>query len=134
MSVSISDGDDDGDSLRRLGAQAGLALQSIYGFPILDCYLLSPPVHILTAGFYCTCPWPPFNLATPFLGVPLYMAHPDPIPPHEAQPPAAPPYPIQSKSSESYPSEMMDSSSSSSSTPDDGFVPADHEPAGFMPN
>ena len=25
---------------------------------------------------------PLFDLAAPFLGVPLYMAHPDPVPPH----------------------------------------------------
>ena len=53
---------------------------------------------------------PFFNLAAPFLGFPLYMAHPDLVPPHQAQPSVIPPHPVQPESSESDPSEMMDSS------------------------
>ena len=99
-----------------------LALRPIYGFLVLDCYLSSPPVHIFPVDFSAPVLSPLFNLATPFLGVPLYMAHPDPISPHQAQPPVVPHYPVQPKSFESDPPEMMDSSSSSSA-PDARIVP-----------
>ena len=53
---------------------------------------------------------PFFDPTAPFLGVPLYIAYPDPVPPHQAQSPVVPPYPIQPESSKSDPLEMMDSS------------------------
>ena len=54
---------------------------------------------------------PLFDSAAPFLEVPLYMAHPYPVPPHQAQPPTASPPPVHPVSSESDPLEWMDSSS-----------------------
>ena len=77
---------------------------------------------------------PLFDPTAPFLGVPLYMAHPDPVPTHHAQPPTVPPHSIQSESSESDPSESMDSSSSSSSAPGDGHAPAAAGSRGIIPN
>ena len=37
---------------------------------------------------------PFFDPTAQFLGVSLYMAHPDPVPPHQAQPPIIPPHPV----------------------------------------
>ena len=77
---------------------------------------------------------PFFDPAAPFMGVPLYMAHPDPITPHQARPPAAPPPPVHPESSKSDPLEMTCSSSSSSSAPDDCYAPAGLGFADLMPN
>ena len=67
---------------------------------------------------------PLFDSTTPYLVVPLYMAHLDPVPPLQAQPPAPPPPHVGQESSESDPSEPMDSSSSSPGAPDDDYTRA----------
>ena len=124
MFVSFSDGDDSGDSLLPLGAQVALALWSVLWIP----YIATSRVRLYIfyqRAFAAPVLSPLFYPTTSFLGVPLYMTHPNPVPPHQAQPSTAPPYPIQSESSESDPLKMMDLSSSSSSAPDDGFAPAD---------
>ena len=78
---------------------------------------------------------PLFDPTAPFEGIPLYMAHLDPMPPHKAQPvDAILPQPASPKSSESDPPKMSASSSSSSSALDDGYAPSDPRSAGLMVN
>ena len=77
---------------------------------------------------------PLFNLATPFLILPLHMAHPkEPpaVPP--VSPPASPPQVVPSLSSDDDPFEVADSSSSSSSGPNNDYAPANTDMAnGFF--
>ena len=77
---------------------------------------------------------PIFDHAAPFLGVPLYMAHPDPVSPYQEQPPTPPQQYVPQGSSKSDPSEMMDSSSTSSLAPDDEQAPGDPKSAGIVLN
>ena len=77
---------------------------------------------------------PLFDPSTPFLGIPLYMAHPIPVPPHQAPPPTTPPQPAHPASFDSDPSEWMEFSSSSSSTPSDSPAPTDPRSAGVILN
>ena len=77
-----------------------MTLWSCFRFFVPDYYFLSPLVCILPEGFAAPIFGPFFDPAAPFLGVPLYMAHPDPVPPHQAQPPTAPPPSVHPESSE----------------------------------
>ena len=65
---------------------------------------------------------PLFDLATPFLAILLYMAHPAAPP---VSPPASPPQLAPSLSSDGDPLEIADSPSSSSSAPNDDYALAD---------
>ena len=77
---------------------------------------------------------PLFDPVAPFLGVPLYIAHPDLVSPHPAQPPAAPPQYTAQGSSKNDQLEMVDSSSSSSSAIDDSQALGDPGSGSVMAN
>ena len=65
-------------------------------------------LYVLFRHFAIPLYSPLFDPTTPYLVVPLYMAHPDPVLPHQAHPLAPPPQHAHQGSSESDPAEPMD--------------------------
>ena len=103
--------------------------------PVIDSLYITTTCCFRLYFFFCCDSVVPlfsplFDPATPFLAIPLYMAHPIAPP---VSPPPSPPNVVPSLSSDDDPSETADSSSTSSSTPDDGYAPADPSMAnGFL--
>ena len=90
---------------------------------VIDFLYMTATYRLCLYIFFCrdfaVPPFSPlFDPLSPFLVIPLYMAHP-------IRPPTAPPQPAYLASSESDPSQMVDSTFSSSSAADDDYAPAD---------
>ena len=95
--------------------------------PVIDSLYITATCHFhlyffFRRGFAVPLFSPLFDPITPFLAIPLYMAHPAAPP---VSPPTSPPQVVPSLSSDSDPSEIADSSSSSSSAPSNSYALAD---------